>query len=148
MNCGEAVCAAGVRRPCEHYIRHRGVHPHGRNLMPQIRLTQRSKKSGSERNAVSPSPPHVSPSDRAGLGLATSFVFVVGMSEGARVSAVKGDLRFPIRYVQSSASTMGIIVRKIATFLRVELLARFFGCLGVETHCDRIAAQGANPLTT
>ncbi|CAM9162490.1 unnamed protein product, partial [Hapterophycus canaliculatus] len=39
----------------------------------------------------------------AGLGLATSFVFVVGMAEGARVSAVKGDLKFPIRYAMYNA---------------------------------------------
>eukprot|EP00752_Nemacystus_decipiens_P010672 g9503.t1 len=38
------------------------------------------------------------PDHLARLGLATSFVFVVGMAEGARVSALKGDLKFPIRY--------------------------------------------------
>ncbi|CAM9794679.1 unnamed protein product, partial [Laminaria digitata] len=32
------------------------------------------------------------------LGLATSFTLAVGMVEGARVSALKGDLRFPLRY--------------------------------------------------
>ncbi|CAB1106706.1 unnamed protein product [Ectocarpus sp. CCAP 1310/34] len=38
------------------------------------------------------------PDHLARLGLATSFVFVVGMAEGATVSTVKGDLKFPTRY--------------------------------------------------
>ncbi|CAN0219956.1 unnamed protein product [Ectocarpus sp. 6 AP-2014] len=38
------------------------------------------------------------PDHLARLGLATSFVFVVGMAEGATVSALKGDLKFPTRY--------------------------------------------------
>eukprot|EP00903_Cladosiphon_okamuranus_P010723 g10135.t1 len=38
------------------------------------------------------------PEHLARLGLATSFVLVVGMAEGARVSALKGDVEFPIRY--------------------------------------------------
>lgn len=32
-----------------------------------------------------------------GVGLATSFALLVGMAEGARMSTIKGDIKFPLR---------------------------------------------------